>query len=179
MEALWDRELVATANTRRQLPEAQGYLAQPEMRSMIGCALDLGMTLHAYEVAVNDAPQGVGDPMGMAFTNWREEQQARNLSHVLEELAGEKLVVWCGNGHHNKRPVEDWKPMGYQFIQLTNLEPFCIDQSVTVEWPEGHCNWRLDPLEAARVASAGGCAGFQVPDGWVDAYLLATDNVMD
>jgi len=50
MEALWP-EIVEEANRTRKLGEAPdgGYLAQPEMRSFIQAALDLGWMLVDYE----------------------------------------------------------------------------------------------------------------------------------
>jgi hypothetical protein len=51
MVALWDRESPAQANGERRLPPVeQGYLAQPEMRSLIQVALDFRRTLLSYGV---------------------------------------------------------------------------------------------------------------------------------
>jgi hypothetical protein len=54
-----------------------GYLAQPDMRRLIGTALDLGWTLWAYDAIIEREPDS--DPaemLSIEFTNWREREQA-------------------------------------------------------------------------------------------------------
>ena len=61
-------------------PDTEGYLAQPEMRRLIGTALDLGWTLWAYEAVIDITPDTDQDHLrSMEFTNWREREQAANL----------------------------------------------------------------------------------------------------
>jgi hypothetical protein len=68
MEALHGQALVDEPNGSRRLPPvpAPSYLAQPEMRSFIQAALDLGWTLHGYEADVARAPSD-WDPLGITF----------------------------------------------------------------------------------------------------------------
>jgi hypothetical protein len=57
--------------------DAGGYLAQPEMRAMIGTALDLGWTLWAYETQFEVTPETDRDWLrSLEFTNRREREQA-------------------------------------------------------------------------------------------------------
>jgi hypothetical protein len=105
------------------------------MRELIQAALALGWTLWRYEADIDHAPaaiveQGLGS---LAFTNWREAEQARNLAAVLAGLApSDRLLVWCGNSHASKAASPDWTPMGHHFTALVQEEAFVIDQTVTV-----------------------------------------------
>lgn len=103
MEALHPR-FAEKANETRAVPAAtSGYLAQADMRDLIASALDLGWTLVDYEAERRLEPSDVS-PRSMRRINWREEQQARNLATALQALPnGERLLVWCGNGHLSKR----------------------------------------------------------------------------
>ena len=65
----------------------------------------LGWTLWAYEADIDHAPTAVVENGlgGLAFTNWREAEHARNLAAVLPGLApSDRLLVWCGNSHASK-----------------------------------------------------------------------------
>ena len=101
MEALWP-EIVGEANRTRQLGETpvESYLAQPEMRSFIQSALDMGWTLVPYEANFSLEPPNLSR---WSRINWREEMQARNLISYLRSMPDDtKLLVWCGNSHHAK-----------------------------------------------------------------------------
>jgi hypothetical protein len=194
MEALFDPSLVEAANDSRHLPEVRSpsYLAQPEMRVLIQTALDLGWTLAGYEADMSLAPNG-WDPMGEAFTNWREEQQAHNLVNALEDLRSDaQVLVWCGNGHlyKDRSPEGDrtWVPMGSRFQQMSDIEPFAIDQTQTVEFghPVPDRQTRFLKSHASTLRSLGETAGFlteETPPLWtmcgVDALLLSVDNRME
>ena len=170
------------------LPEARGYLAQPEMRQLLQGALDLGWTLLGYEADVRWAVEHFGDLRGLEVTNWREEQQARNLIRLLKELpGGERLLVWCGNGHHSKIASGDWHPMGYQFSKLSGIEAFAIDQIPTVQFPgRPPARW-LTPEVVSELESMGGTAGFlseEAPGFWgmretADAFVFSIDNELE
>jgi erythromycin esterase-like protein len=219
---------VEQANTTRVLPAQEaGYLAQPEMRAFLQAALDLGWTLSPYEAdavawlrqrfpadfAGLDAPLAFQPDLDqsadvlrrlsphlqrMDYTNWREEQQARNLvAHLRSLPADARLLVWCGNSHLGKEPVrsgllgwpkETWVPMGAHLRRLAGLDPFALDQTITVRFSPG----RAIPAEgwlrahADALAPHGGTAGFlraeaprtlRLPPG-VDAVLLSLDNAM-
>ena len=135
MEAL-SSFFVEEANRTRHLPDVgvgMGYLHQPDMRNLIQVALDLGWTLIPYEINFQKYPSDF--PLSMEYTNLREEQQAKNLIYALEDLPSDSpLLVWCGNGHLRKTVVKDLMPMGYQFKQLSGLDPFVIDQTSTVKF---------------------------------------------
>ena len=98
------------------------------------------------------------------------------------------LLVWCGNGHATKEKSEDWVPMGWHFRELSGVDPFVIDQDVTVDFGEEGQQWVRELLEYLSdvLAAHGGTAGIlrdQAPqplDGWVgvDALVVSTDNEM-
>jgi hypothetical protein len=189
MEALQPGDAEAANTSRRPPSAAHSYLAQPDMRELIQAALALGWTLWPYEADFDHAPaalveQGLGS---LAFTNWREAEQARNLAAVLAGLsAGERLLVWCGNSHASKAASPDWTPMGHHFAALVAEGAFVIDQTVTVALAG------LEQRQAAPVAELapvldryGGTAGLLREDAgplscWpgVDALILSTDNAM-
>ncbi len=133
-----DTMFVKEANLTRKVPKVNykyGYLMQPEMRNLIQTALDLGWTLIMYEANLKDKPSF--DKNTTEGSNWREKEQAKNLAKALNKLEeNSKLLIWCGNSHNSKEygetPIGKLFPMGYQFWQLTGIEPFEIDQLVTI-----------------------------------------------
>jgi hypothetical protein len=188
MEALpWPARDVA--GPIRAVPEAvDGYLAQPEMRTLIGTALDLGWTLWAYEIQLQFDPNiDPQDLLTMSFTNRREREQAVNIAQLLRQ-SDEPLLVWCGNGHASKEPIEDWTPMGWHVRQATDLDPFVIDQTVTVQWQRHQDRAVTLALETMSdvLTRLGGVAcvlAEQAPAPWrdrtdVDALVVAVDNAM-
>jgi hypothetical protein len=169
--------------------DAGGYLAQPEMRAMIGTALDLGWTLWAYETQFEVTPETDRDwLLSLEFTNWREREQAANLCHLLEAVPGEPMLVWCGNSHASKHTGSEWVPMGWHFREMSSIDPFVIDQTVTVDFGDGPPPWARDLLGslAGVLAAHGGTAAIlrdQAPpplDAWteVDAVIVSTDNAL-
>jgi hypothetical protein len=156
------------------------YLAQPDMKRLVDTAEELGFRLIPYEA--RERPTD---------TNHREEQQARNLLEALAALpADARLLVWCGNGHLYKEPSREelpegghWEPMAYRFWQLSGIEPFSIDQTVTAELGPGiNRHWHeLLERKRWRLEALGGTAGFLAADSpiewpFVDAVLLSTKN---
>jgi len=189
MEALpWPAKDVA--GPIRKLPDpGGGYLAQPEMQTLISTALGLGWTLWAYEMRMEFDPST--DPqelLTMSFTNRREREQATNIVDLLRRSPGEPLLVWCGNGHACKEPIGDWTPMGWHVRQSIDVDPFVIDQTVTVQWQGDHEPGVRSALEAmsdvlARFGGAAGILADQAPDPWkartrVDALVIAGSNDM-
>jgi hypothetical protein len=189
MEALQPGDAEAANTTRRPPDAAGGYLAQPDMGLLVQAALALGWTLWPYEADIDHAPAAVVEQgfMSQAFTNWREVEQARNLAAVLGGLAaGDRLLVWCGNGHACRVAGDGWSSMGYEFAALVAEGAFVIDQTVTVAFAG------LEQRQAARVAELapvldryGGTAGLLVEAAgplacWpgVDALMVSTDNAM-
>ena len=187
MEALPRPEDGTPGPIRAVPPALGGYLAQPDMRRLITTAVELGWTLWAYEADI----EPVGDPaqlLTLEFTNWREREQAQNLCQILAEAPAQLLLVWSGNGHAVKEASGEWVPMGHHFTALSGIDPFVIDQTVTVAWPGRSQPWAQDLLAAIHptLASYGGTAGIlreQAPaplDGWagVDAVVVSTDNAL-
>lgn len=153
------------------------YLAQPDMQRLVQGAEDLGWRLIPYEVK------------SMMTTNEREEEQARNLTAAIAQLPKDApLLVWCGNGHLYKEPMFDWdwRPMGHHFWEMSGVEPFAIDQTVTVEFEPGQSGawYRLAAAHADALEALGGTAGVLVKDApiapsFVDAVLLSTENALE
>ena len=124
----------------------------------------------------------------MEFTNWREREQAANLCRVLAGAPAEPLLVWCGNGHLYKEAHPEWVPMGWHFRAMSGIDPFVIDQTVTVAFEDEPQPWVRDLLAplAGTLAAHGGTAGIlrdQAPvplDGraGVDAVVVSTDNAL-
>jgi hypothetical protein len=170
-------------------PDTEGYLAQPEMRRMIGTALDLDWTLWAYEAVIEITPDTDRNHWrSMEFTNWREREQAANLCRLLDSAPGEPMLVWCGNSHASKVEHEEWVPMGWHFRAMSGVDPFVIDQDVTVAFHGEPQPWVRELLASLSdvLAAHGGTAGIlrdQAPpplDGWagVDALVVSTDNAL-
>jgi hypothetical protein len=76
--------------------------------------------------------------------------------------------------------------MACRFWEITGIEPFSIDQTVTVEFdPDTTGAWhRLGLEETGRLEAVGGTAGFLIEDSplprpGVDAVLLSTENTLE
>ena len=66
------------------------------------------------------------------------------LGHQLVgDAAGEPRLVWCGNGHASKSGDGEWVPMGWNFREISGVNPFVIDQTVTVEWDGEPQRWGI------------------------------------
>jgi len=176
MEALWD-EIAAEANRERRLPDAPGYLGQPEMRALVEDGLALGWTLIAYEPTDSRTPFRPDGTVDQEIVNAREADQARNLA---ERLPGTPLLVWCGNSHLEKAASADgWTPMGMLFQELTGIEYFALDQTPTI----GQAS--LGEELRADLERFGGTAGMlreELPEPFCgrspDALLFSTDNAL-
>jgi hypothetical protein len=78
--------------------------------------------------------------------------------------------------------------MGWHFRTMSGVDPFVIDQTVTVDFGDLHQPWVPELLAslAGTLAAHGGTAGIlrdQAPpplDGWtaVDALVVSTDNAL-
>ncbi len=129
--------------------------------------------------------------------NWREDQQARNLGAVVTGLSSSaRILCWCGGGHLLRRPYEVewaegeprvWIPMGSLVAAYGGVEPFAIDQNVTVAFGGYERPW-LEPY-AAALRNRGGTAGLLAADlpaeiaevadvRSADAYVLSLDNAL-
>jgi hypothetical protein len=97
----------------------------------------------------------------MEYTNWRDREQARNLSRLVTDAPGEPLLVWYGGGHAAKVPAGEWITMGCHFPGMSGVEAFVIDQTVTVDWkgrPQPGIPELLEGL-SGRLPAYGGTAG--------------------
>lgn len=194
MEAL-SSFFVEEANHTRQLPEVgvgMGYLHQPDLRALIQAALDLGWTLIAYEINFQNYPSD--EPLTIEYANLRVEEQAKTLIRVLKELpSNAQLLVWCGNANVTKTSVREWTPMGYQFELLSGIEPFVIDQTRTVKFPQRSVEQQQQIEQflrqfASELIKKGGTAGFLAEEApvsftqsreGVDAFLVSFLNDLE
>lgn len=186
------------ANATRRLPPASAtwaYLAQPDMRDLIADALALGWELVPYECDFNlKSGQAEDHFRTLEFGNWRDAEEARNIAEFLAgSPPGTKLLVWCGNSHHRKTPQQyhsggTWIRLGQRLVER-GIDPFVIDQSVTVEYKPGSSPRMADVQRfRAQLEALGGTAGFlreEDPEPrWqanrsADAYVLSLDNSME
>lgn len=188
MEALTPA-FAAEANETRHVPAAvSGYLAQPEMRELIAAALGLGWTLVAYEADFDETPSRFAH-LSLEETNWREDQQARNLCAALQSVPDDGgLLVWCGNHHLAKHHAGEWVPMRVRFAERAGVDTFAIDQTPTVKFGRGDPD-AMQWVETYRheIEALGGSAGFlseEAPPAWpprdlADAYVVALDNELE
>jgi len=194
MEALYEG-FASEANATRRVPGiGLGYLAHDDMRALIGDALALGWDLLSYEC--NFSLWNGGETRSAEFANWRDAEEARNLTAFLARSPQDlKLLVWCGNSHQRKTPQTypgvrrmTWVRLGQRLRELSGLDPFVIDQSVTVEYRRQRSPRRQDVKRyASELRELGGTGGFlreEDPDArWrkdlsADAWLLSLDNLM-
>jgi hypothetical protein len=191
MEALWDRDVALRANATRSLEEGlDGYLGQPEMRALVEAALGLGWTLHGYEADIEVLR--ANGPEDQAAINWREDQQARNLGAIVVGLPDSaKVLGWCGNGHLSREQgvvikrgeTVTWTPMGSVVAGYCGVEPFAIDQTVTVGFDTRSLDWVSAYEDVLRsFGGSAGCLAGDLPEelawlgGSADAYVLSLEN---
>jgi hypothetical protein len=168
-------------------PDVGGYLVQPDMRRLITTALELGWSLWAYEA--DDESIAERDPaelLSIEYANWRDRHQARNLCRVLTAAPGEPLLVWAGPGHIHRDETAGWIPMACHFPVMSGIEPFIIDQTVSIDFAGRPQSW-VQPLLGALseiLAAHGGTIGilrdYAPPplNTWhgVNAVIVSTDN---
>ncbi len=188
MEAL-QRPADGSPGPLRAIPrEAGGYLAQPDMRNLITTALELGWSLWAYEA---DEAIKRADPaklLSLEFSNQRDREQAHNLCRVVAIAPEEPLLVWAGGDHARKEAVHGWVTMGWHFPAMSGIDPFVIDQAVTIDFAGGTKPWAPALLAtlSETLAALGGTAGIlrdQAPpplNTWpgVDAVVVSTNNTL-
>jgi hypothetical protein len=174
------------ANRTRQVPEAEhGYLAQPDLRELLQAALDLGWALIAYEAESGQQPP-FDDPVDAV--NWREAEQGTKLANAVLELGPDaRVLVWCGNSHLSKQSGmgpggKEFKPMARVFWDRSELEPFSIDQTTTVDFDGTGSRGKpwLERYEKQLRQSAAGALGLlrDEPSRSEDAIIIALDNLM-
>jgi hypothetical protein len=171
-------------------PRTGGMLEQPDLVELLQAAQDLGLRVDGYDVDDASIPIRLRTKVkSPAFTNWRDGKQAANLAGLLAELAeDEGMLVWCGNLHHARVRFMAYQPMGWHFATLSHVDPFVIDQTVTVDFAgTGRKGGRSLLLDWARrpLMQRGGHAGFIWEEGLprlspgCDAWLLSLDNELE
>jgi hypothetical protein len=209
MEALFLQFAEQANRTRLLMKGTLGYLSQLQMREFIRTALDLSWTLIPYECdnfewlsgkhgidfsnaeekeKIRHWQQYQSEFTGPEFSNWREEQQA------LDSLpAGSRMLVWYGNNHHSKSAEDGWLPMGYQFQRHSGMDPFVVDQTLTVKFDptDDFVETELIPPFSEEMAKHGGTPGFlveEMPASFArfgfegledDAILISTQNDLE
>ncbi|HLM62229.1 MAG TPA: hypothetical protein VK308_15600, partial [Pyrinomonadaceae bacterium] len=104
------------------------YTADPVYADTIRTALKLGYKVVPYE-SVDQKCQSPADNPEFCIDK-RERGQAQNLyDRILKNDAQAKILVHVGRGHNSKAGVsKNFNFMGYYFKQLTEIDPFSIDQ---------------------------------------------------
>lgn len=179
----------------RWYPNSRGYLSQPEMQTFIQSALDLGWTLVGYDVTRRQdlarlawfAEASQNKMITFEYTQWRERKQGQNLMKYWNQLNRPKMLVWCGNGHLAEHPLNFGKKklytMGWQFKELSGVDPFTINQTRTADWPgEGISPTAQSLLERhnEELRELGGHGGYLTGEppynGNSDAIVISLDN---
>lgn len=161
-----------------------GVLDQPEMAELLQRAQQLRMRVTGYDVDDDDAPRRLRTQVKKpTYANWRDRKQAANLAAVLSELPrGDGMLVWAANLHHAKVRFMAYQPMGWHFAQKTGVDPFVIDQTVTVNFTGRRGAFPVLDWARPMLARRGGEAGFVWEEGLprlspgCDAWLLSLDN---
>lgn len=168
-------------------PPAPEVLAQPEMAQFLATARRLGFRVTGYDADGKTVPVRLRTKTkSPAFSNWRDERQAANLAALLGELpAGDRMLVWAANLHHAKVRFMAYQPTGWRFRTRTGVDPFVIDQTVTVAFVERRAVSPVLRWAQAELRRRGGEAGFIWHEGLPrlspgsDAWMLSLDNRME
>jgi len=166
------REWTQQANRTRAVAPPLGpggYLSQPDMRTLIQEAFDLGWTLLVYEDNFDQRllefkGRTDEDPAAVDWhprIEWREQEQAQNLAtHFAALPAQAKLLVWCGWDHLVKVPLLGRAWMACRVARLSRIEPFCMDQTKTVSLGPDHAPFReVLSVVTPQLETLGGTAG--------------------
>jgi hypothetical protein len=168
-------------------PRVPAVLEQPEMAELLATARRLGFRLSGYDADDKTIPIRLRTKVkSPAFSNWRDGKQAGNLAALLAELpGGARMLVWAGNRHHVKVRFMAYQPTGWRFRTQTGVDPFVIDQTVTVVFTKQRASSPVLTWARAELQRRGGEAGFIWKDGLPrlspgsDAWLLSLDNEME
>lgn len=164
-------------------PPATGVVEQPDMQELLEAARLQGLRVTGYDVDPMQAPLKLRTKVKTpAYTNWRDGKQAATLAELLAGLPpGDRMLVWCRNLHHARLRLMAYRPMGWRFQERAGIQPFTIDQTVTVDFGgrsrPSILRWARPALELR-----GGTAGFVWREGMprltpgFDAWLLSLDN---
>jgi hypothetical protein len=168
-------------------PRTGGVLDQPDLQELIAEAGRQGLRVAGYDVDDATSPLILRTKVKTpAFTNWRDARQAANLAALFAELApGSRMLVWCANLHLSKVRFMQYRPTGWRFLDSTGVEPFVIDQTVTVNFMGRRGDPQLVRWARGTLAARGGSAGFLWEEGLprlglgADAWILSLDNRLE
>ncbi len=168
-------------------PRHGGVLDQPDLVELLRTAEDLGLRVSGYDVDDGTMPIKLRTQVKKpAFTNWRDSKQAGNLAGLLAELPPDAgMLVWCGNLHHSKVRFMMYQPMGWQFAVKSGVDPFVIDQTVTVNFSGRKGAFPVLDWARRTLLERGGESGFIWEEGLprlspgCDAWLLSLDNELE
>jgi hypothetical protein len=168
-------------------PPAPEVLEQPDMAELLATARRLGFRLTGYDADGGAVPIRLRtkrrSPM---FSNWRDSVQADNLAALLKELPDEeRLLVWATNLHHAKVRYMAYQPTGWRFRSITGVDPFVVDQTVTIAFVERRTRNPVLSWARTELRRRDGDAGYIWREGLPrlsagsDAWLLSLDNRLE
>jgi hypothetical protein len=168
-------------------PTIPAVLEQAEMAELLATARRLGIQVSGYDADGATVPLTLRTKTrSPTFSNWRDDKQAEHLATLLEGLQpDQRMMVWAGNMHHAKVRFMQYQPTGYRFRVKTGIDPFVIDQTVTVTFVERRGLTPLVSWAQGELRARGGEAGFiwrqgmPRPSPGCDAWLLSLDNRME
>jgi hypothetical protein len=168
-------------------PPAPEVLVQPDMAELLATAGGLGFKLAGYDADGGAVPIRLRTKMrSPMFSNWRDSVQAANLATLLQGLpAGERMLVWATNLHHSKVRYMAYQPTGWRFRNLTGVDPFVIDQTVTVTYIERRAANPVLSWAHSELRRRDGEAGYVWREGLPrlsagsDAWLLSLHNRLE
>jgi hypothetical protein len=168
-------------------PPTPEVLEQPEMARLLATARRLGFRLSGYDADRQTIPIRLRTKTkSPTFSNWRNDKQAANLVNLLGELApNQRMLVWAGNRHHSKVRFMQYQPMGWSFRSKSDVDPFVIDQAVTVSYMERRHVSPVLEWAAGELRRRNGEAGFIWREGMprpspgCDAWILSLDNRLE
>jgi hypothetical protein len=168
-------------------PPVPEVLEQPEMAAFLATARRLGFRLSGYDADRGTIPIKLRTKTkSPTFSNWRNGKQATNLTNLLGDLpAKERMLVWAGNRHHSKVRFMQYQPTGWRFRDSSGVDPFVIDQTVTVTYVERRHGSPVLEWAAGELRRHDGEAGFIWRDGLprlspgCDSWVLSLDNKLE
>jgi hypothetical protein len=176
-------EMLGPPGARRE----GGVLDQPDMRDLLRTAEDLSFRMDGYDVEDSEMPIRLRTKIKKPeFTNWRDSKQAENLTTLLGGLPPDAgMLVWCANLHHAKVRFMMYQPMGWQFAVKSGVDPFAIDQTITVNFTGRKGAFPVLDWARRTLLERGGEAGFIWEEGLprlspgCDAWVLSLDNDLE
>jgi len=168
-------------------PPAPEVLEQPDMAQLLAAARELGFRLAGYDADRRAIPIKLRTrTRSPQFSNWRDGVQADHLAALMKELRpDERMLVWASNLHHSKVRYMAYQPTGWRFRNLTGVDPFVVDQTVTVTYVPRRATNPVLSWAHAELRRRDGDAGYIWREGLPrlsagsDAWLLSLDNRLE